>query len=641
MSEVDPFVVAAFGPPPDGINLNEQTETRNDIITGIFLALAILSVSARWAARRLSGARLQADDYVIFASLVLCIGTAIVNILRFVYTFIWAVSVSVTKLSIILLYRRIFAVQKSAFRNWLHVLACVIISQIIAITVSNLTVCRPLSYLWDRLNPGSHGTCFDQPHFLLITGVINAVFDIVILITPIVPILRLKLSAGKKAGVFGMLLLGSGETATWSSIEASLGIVSACLPVLRPLYLNIRNGRGIFTTTSKEDYSGLKEQPHTENLTNGSDRWNNPTRKASGNRQSDDAINLTNFVSGGPLEEPVDVDRIMLTILSKLGVNEKVSTLRNNVAVRALIDVYTVECHSPQRIAAHRGSQLKMEEAFTQIKLLAKETDELGRQDIMASLHKLAYSMESPENTRDRYSFLVGFDLELFKYLAESTNALSADEVARKAGAQTELMERILRYLASINAIDEVGKQRYLANRVTKNLVEKSAEAGVCHWFGTASPQFQQLPALLKKTSYLNPVDETHTAFHEAWNTSLNPFAWFENQPVLLNYFNQYMATRARPENSWLQIYPVPEEAAGCPPDRPLYVNIGGGVGHQCAQFKEKYPALPGRVVLQDLPHSIAEALPTPGVENMVYNFFEPQPIRGKFNLSNDIALII
>ncbi|KAI8945516.1 S-adenosyl-L-methionine-dependent methyltransferase [Xylaria longipes] len=278
-----------------------------------------------------------------------------------------------------------------------------------------------------------------------------------------------------------------------------------------------------------------------------------------------------------------------------------------------------------------------MEEAFTQIKLLAKETDELGRQDIMASLHKLAYSMESPENTRDRYSFLhlqtavvkVGFDLELFKYLAESTNALSADEVARKAGAQTELMERILRYLASINAIDEVGKQRYLANRVTKNLVEKSAEAGVCHWFGTASPQFQQLPALLKKTSYLNPVDETHTAFHEAWNTSLNPFAWFENQPVLLNYFNQYMATRARPENSWLQIYPVPEEAAGCPPDRPLYVNIGGGVGHQCAQFKEKYPALPGRVVLQDLPHSIAEALPTPGVENMVYNFFEPQPIRG------------
>ncbi|KAI8945517.1 hypothetical protein F4801DRAFT_124614 [Xylaria longipes] len=362
MSEVDPFVVAAFGPPPDGINLNEQTETRNDIITGIFLALAILSVSARWAARRLSGARLQADDYVIFASLVLCIGTAIVNILLgpagsghhvwaltrailsrgfklgFVYTFIWAVSVSVTKLSIILLYRRIFAVQKSAFRNWLHVLACVIISQIIAITVSNLTVCRPLSYLWDRLNPGSHGTCFDQPHFLLITGVINAVFDIVILITPIVPILRLKLSAGKKAGVFGMLLLGclvciaswvrvyylvlyttsidetwvSGETATWSSIEASLGIVSACLPVLRPLYLNIRNGRGIFTTTSKEDYSGLKEQPHTENLTNGSDRWNNPTRKASGNRQSDDAINLTNFVSGGPLEEPVDVDRIMV-----------------------------------------------------------------------------------------------------------------------------------------------------------------------------------------------------------------------------------------------------------------------------------------------------------------------------------------
>ncbi|KAI0554401.1 S-adenosyl-L-methionine-dependent methyltransferase [Xylaria curta] len=278
-----------------------------------------------------------------------------------------------------------------------------------------------------------------------------------------------------------------------------------------------------------------------------------------------------------------------------------------------------------------------MDEVFAKIELLAKSRSYLSRQDIMASLHKLAYSMESPEDTRDRYSFLhlqtavvkVGFDLRLFKHLAESTNALSADEIARKVGAQKELMERILRHLASFNAIEEVGKQQFTANRVTKNLAQRSAEAGICHWFGSASPQFQQVPALLKNTGYLNPVDETHTAFHEAWNTSLNPFAWFENQPVLQNYFNQYMATRARPEDSWLQVYPVLKETAGCPPERPLFVNIGGGVGHQCAQFKEKYPELLGRVVVQDLPYSIAEALPTPGVEAMIHDFFEPQPIRG------------
>lgn len=69
MSNLDPFVVAAFGPPPPDIDLSEETETRNDIITSIFLALAILSVLARWAARRASGAHLQADDHVIFVSL--------------------------------------------------------------------------------------------------------------------------------------------------------------------------------------------------------------------------------------------------------------------------------------------------------------------------------------------------------------------------------------------------------------------------------------------------------------------------------------------------------------------------------------------------------------------------------------------
>lgn len=79
-----------------------------------------------------------------------------------------------------------------------------------------------------------------------------------------------------------------------------------------------------------------------------------------------------------------------------------------------------------------------------------------------------------------------------------------------------------------------------------------------------------------------------------------------------------------------MSVYSVREETEGCSPDRPIYVNVGGGIGHQCAQFKELFPEVPGRVILQDLPHSIAKAIPTPGVENMAYDFFQPQPIQGK-----------
>jgi hypothetical protein len=39
-------------------------------------------------------------------------------------------------------------------------------------------------------------------------------------------------------------------------------------------------------------------------------------------------------------------------------------------------------------------------------------------------------------------------------------------------------------------------------------------------------------------------------------------------------------------------------------------------------QFKEEFPDLPARVFLQDLPHSIAQAFPSLGVENTAPDFF-------------------
>lgn len=117
-----------------------------------------------------------------------------------------------------------------------------------------------------------------------------------------------------------------------------------------------------------------------------------------------------------------------------------------------------------------------------------------------------------------------------------------------------------------------------------------------------------------------------------AFKTPLNTYAWFAIHPVHLGYFNTYMALRRQPDHTWLSVYPVATEAANWPDSQYLYVNIGGGIGHQCAQFKQKHPELGGRVVLQDLPHSIAKALPTPGVERMAHDMFEKQPIVGTYS---------
>lgn len=102
-------------------------------------------------------------------------------------------------------------------------------------------------------------------------------------------------------------------------------------------------------------------------------------------------------------------------------------------------------------------------------------------------------------------------------------------------------------------------------------------------------------------------------------------------QPERLEHFNRYMALRraGTHRSSWLDVYPISEVGENWDSNRPLYVNIGGGVGHQCAEFRARFPNLPGRVILQDMPHTIAKALQTPGVENMPHDLFEPQPIRG------------
>ena len=87
-------------------------------------------------------------------------------------------------------------------------------------------------------------------------------------------------------------------------------------------------------------------------------------------------------------------------------------------------------------------------------------------------------------------------------------------------------------------------------------------------------------------------------------------------------------------EGNWLSVFPIDELLASPAqdPSRVLFVDIGGGMGHQCMRFREQYPDLPGRVVLQDIPQSIAR-VPKPmphGIEAMPHSFDDAQPIKGK-----------
>ena len=58
-------------------------------------------------------------------------------------------------------------------------------------------------------------------------------------------------------------------------------------------------------------------------------------------------------------------------------------------------------------------------------------------------------------------------------------------------------------------------------------------------------------------------------------------------------------------------------------------VGIGGSIGHDLRELKEKRPAVPGRLFLQDLPQVIEQVKDLlPGIEATAHDFNTPQPIK-------------
>lgn len=81
--------------------------------------------------------------------------------------------------------------------------------------------------------------------------------------------------------------------------------------------------------------------------------------------------------------------------------------------------------------------------------------------------------------------------------------------------------------------------------------------------------------------------------------------------------------------------YPVEEKlGADFTEGNVLLVDVGGGLGHDIEELKEKCLGLVqrGRLVLQDLEATVKAARRArPWIDAMVHNFFTPQPVKGRY----------
>ncbi|KAF7508283.1 hypothetical protein GJ744_009428 [Endocarpon pusillum] len=277
-----------------------------------------------------------------------------------------------------------------------------------------------------------------------------------------------------------------------------------------------------------------------------------------------------------------------------------------------------------------------MDSLSSQVRASASRANEAERKKIIDGLRDLAFSIESPEDTMQRIMFQhlqiagarIGIDLNLFNVLATSS-PLTTRQFAQAKGANEALMGRLLRYLASVGMIKETGQDTFAATNITQTLATPGWQAGVRHYFDNCGPVFQKLPEFLARTKYQAITDNAKCVLQPAFNINVPAFIWLQQNPARFATFQQYMMQQREGMPTWLTVYPVVRETKEWDPERPVFVDVGGGLGHQCAALKAKYPDLRGRVILQDLPHAIEAALSTPGVQNMVHDFFSPQPVKG------------
>ncbi|KAJ5501054.1 hypothetical protein N7527_012175 [Penicillium freii] len=328
-----------FGPVPPGIDLavNQQTQMLAAVIT--LMIIGTLAVILRVYTRaKTSQTNFGLDDFLILAALWFAYGTGICVIISIKYkngwhqqaltdsefvslwklllahVFIYSTTVTLTKCSIVVFYRRIFNLR------WLLYFAIVIIlGYFVAVIVTIAAACRPTSYFWEQYtDPTAEGTCIDVPQFLFVNGIAAVAIDVMILCVPAPVIWTLQMPKSQRVAVTSILLLGGfvciagvvrvvflykhthskdpswtiAPVFMWSCVEPFIGIVCACLPTFSPLFrhwwaiLGIKKG-----SKKQEDYYGGGSQTRRSRQHMSEDEEDGP---------HDDEVQLASF-PGWPL----------------------------------------------------------------------------------------------------------------------------------------------------------------------------------------------------------------------------------------------------------------------------------------------------------------------------------------------------
>ncbi|KAF2085129.1 hypothetical protein K490DRAFT_68015 [Saccharata proteae CBS 121410] len=250
--------------------------------------LAMVSVVLRIFTRlRISKIKLKADDYMVLVAVMtqssLAITTLIefrsgiglhrstlenepdklvvIKIVQYCATWIFVTNIMLVKISILLLYRRIFTISRLRLAcNWL---LGIIVAYTAVIAFLAIFLCSPVNFYWNQIYEGREGRCLDRRNVLFAFSALDMFTNIAIVLVPMRGLMGLSMARRKRyslVALFAVSLMPCIAAAIrssivrfvdlydfsyfildmclWSVVEMTVGCICANIPTLTPLLLH-------------------------------------------------------------------------------------------------------------------------------------------------------------------------------------------------------------------------------------------------------------------------------------------------------------------------------------------------------------------------------------------------------------------
>ncbi|KAE8381270.1 S-adenosyl-L-methionine-dependent methyltransferase [Aspergillus bertholletiae] len=262
------------------------------------------------------------------------------------------------------------------------------------------------------------------------------------------------------------------------------------------------------------------------------------------------------------------------------------------------------------------------------------------RAQLLGTIGQLQAALETPLLTIQKHCFAhyriagirIAQGMGIFDAFAASNGAdMTLAELAPRTKGDVELLKRIMRFLCSHDICKEINTDTYRPSLIATLYGTGTVPGNMINIFYTNMQITSKPFEYFEEKGYKNPSDAYDAPFQFAYETNEHHFDWLSKRPAIQSIFNSVMTESKRHCGiEWFEIYPVLDKLQVAP-ERVAFIDIGGGVGHDITALKARFPKLPGKYILEDLPHvidAIKEPLPE-GISAVKYNMFEEQPIQG------------